>query len=433
MERFEGLSVDSIAISNMPASPEMRAVFTDSMLRRHETTIGDYYADSNPTHNPFYDQVMEIYELVAPSQLVADRLDVLGFDRTLTLRALDKALEEARTLYADWATANRPESVQADAREQLTHLDGYTALDWIRDLETAACDPDDGLRSTPGSRSWLLGHIEDLDNRFVLRAVLLALTDAEVRLDISAQVGGWRDKPETFCSEGLAAMRATAAMHAPIIVLTEGRTDIQVLQPALDLLYPHLIDLIRFMDYAERPEGGAGALVRTVRAFAAAGVVNRVVALFDNDTAATDALRNLAINELPAGIHILRYPELDLAMDYPTLGPPTADAPTGRLEKANVNGLAGSIELYLGRDVLTGSDGTLRPVQWRSFVPGARQYQGEIVNKEAVLDAYRAKVEAARVNPERMAVQDWSGLQAILELVRSAFRSGNEADDNEPG
>jgi hypothetical protein len=115
------------------------------------------------------------------------------------------------------------------------------------------------------------------------------------------------------------------------------------------------------------------------------------------------------------------------------LGPPTADAPTGRLGKANVNGLAGSIELYLGRDVLTGSDGTLRPVQWRSFIAAARQYQGEIVNKGAVLDAYRAKVEAARVNPERMAVQDWSGLQAILELVRSAFRSGNGADGNEPG
>jgi hypothetical protein len=339
----------------------------------------------------------------------------------LTLAALDKALEEARTLYADSLRANRPESVQADAREQLTHLDGYAALDWIRDLKTAACDPDDGLRSTPGSRSWLLGHIEGLDDRLVLRAVLLALTDAEVLLDISAEVGGWRDKPETFCSKGLAAMRAAAAVHAPIIVLTEGRTDIQVLEPALGLLYPHLTDLIRFMDYAERPEGGAGALVRTLRAFAAAGVANRVVALFDNDTAATDALRSLNINELPAGIRVLRYPPLELATDYPTLGPPTADAPTGRLGRADVNGHAGSIELYLGRDVLAGPDGTLQPVQWRSYIAGARQYQGEIMGKEAVHEAYHAKVEAARMDTGLIAGQDWSGVRAILDLIRTAF------------
>jgi hypothetical protein len=73
MERSGGLYVDSIAISNMPygAPPEMRAVFTDSMLRRREATIGDYYADSNPTHDPFDDQVVEIYELVPRPATVA--------------------------------------------------------------------------------------------------------------------------------------------------------------------------------------------------------------------------------------------------------------------------------------------------------------------------------------------------------------------------
>jgi hypothetical protein len=214
-------------------------------------------------------------------------------------------------------------------------------------------------------------------------------------------------------------MRADAAAHAPIIVLTEGRSDIQVLQPALDLLYPHLTELIRFMDYAERPEGGAGALVRTVRAFAAAGVANRVVALFDNDTAATDALRNLDVKELPTDIRVLRYPRLELAADYPTLGPPTADAPTGRVARADVNGLAGSIELYLGRDVLTGPDGALRPVQWRTYVTANRQYQGEIVDKAAVHETYRVKVEAARMDSRRIALQDWSGVRAILDLVRA--------------
>jgi HEPN/Toprim N-terminal domain 1 len=422
MSSYAGLYVDSITVdllrNGVPS--EILAVFADRMLRQRKTTTVEHYADPEVAD----DELVQVYEFVAPGRIIADRLDVLGFDRTLTLAALDRVLEAARSGYARWLAWPGSAEMRARWQQELAQLDGYTGLDWIGDLGTAAHHPDDGNQLTPGSRSWLLNLIEGLDHRFAMRAVLLALPDAEVRLDLTDLVeGGWlNDPPDRLCTEALIALREDAAVHAPIIVLTEGRTDIQVLQPALDLLYPHLTDLIRFMDYAERPEGGAAALVRTVRAFAAAGVVNRVVALFDNDTAATDALRNLNRNELPDGIRVLHYPELELAMDYPTLGPPTADAPTGRLERANVNGRAGSIELYLGRDVLTASNGVVRPVQWRSFVAGVRQYQGEVVDKNALHEAYRAKVEAVRADPGVMASQDWSGLQAILDLIRSAFQ-----------
>ena len=224
-----------------------------------------------------------------------------------------------------------------------------------------------------------------------------------------------------LCQSGLDEMRAVAAAHAPIVVLAEGKSDIAVLESALRLLYPHLTDLVRFMDYGDRPMGGAGALVNTVRSFAAAGIANRVVVLFDNDTAAADALRGLADSDLPANIQIRRFPPLDLARDYPTLGPPAADAPAGRLANADVNGLAGSIELYPGRDVLSGPDGVLRPVQWRSYIAGQGRYQGEIIEKDAVHQAYRAKVRAAEADRARMAGQDWSGLRAIFDLVLSAF------------
>ena len=112
---------------------------------------------------------------------------------------------------------------------------------------------------------------------------------------------------------------------------------------------------------------------------------------------------------------------VELAADYPTLGPPTSGIPSGGVARADVNGLAGSIELYLGRDVLTGPDGALRPVQWRTYIAGARQYQGEIVDKAAVHDAYRAKVKAAGIDPGLIATQDWSGMRAILDLIRGAF------------
>ena len=191
------------------------------------------------------------------------------------------------------------------------------------------------------------------------------------------------------------------------------------------LLHPHLSDLVRFMDYGERPTGGAGPSVNTVRSFAAAGIANRVVALFDNDTAATDALRSLGRARLPDNIRVRQYPPLDLARHYPTLGPPPADS---GVAYTNVNGLAGSVEMYLGRDILTLQDGTLRPVQWHTYIPGARQYQGEITGKQALHEAYRAKLRAAEIDPSNIAKQDWSGIHAIFDVVFQAFRSDTVTD-----
>jgi len=261
--------------------------------------------------------------------------------------------------------------------------------------------------------------IKDADRRIALRAALLARPDDEVRLDITYLVAmGALETTDALCSSGLKAMRAAASAHAPIVVLTEGKSDIEFLEPALRLLYPHLVDLIRFMDFGQRPSGGAGALVNTLKSFAAAGIANRVVALFDNDTAAADALRPLDRSRLPANVRVCQYPPLDLAVDYPTLGPPPAHT---QVANADINGLAGSIELYLGRDVLIGPAGKLRPVHWNTYIQSMQQYQGEIVDKNAIHDAYRAKVRAADADRSEVAQQDWSGVRAILDLVLHAF------------
>ncbi|MEU3549429.1 hypothetical protein [Streptomyces longwoodensis] len=206
-----------------------------------------------------------------------------------------------------------------------------------------------------------------------------------------------------------------------MVVLTEGRSDVAILEPAFALLYPHLTDLVRFMDFAHRPAGGAGPLASTLRTFAAAGIANRVVALFDNDAAGCDALRALRPEMLPGNLKALCYPDLALARRYPTLGPPTCDAPEGRREYADINGAACSIELYLGQDLLVREDGSLPPVQWRSFVAGMNRYQGEVVDKAALQQAFQTKLRAAVDTPSVRAVQDWAGLEAIFTAVLTAF------------
>jgi hypothetical protein len=175
--------------------------------------------------------------------------------------------------------------------------------------------------------------------------------------------------------------------------------------------------LIRFLDYERKPEGGVSALVRMVRAFAAAGIVNRVIAVCDNDTAVANDLRSIRSANLPANIRVIRYPVLELAKSYPTLGPADVES-AGRIRsREDVNGLACSIELYLGADVLTGPEGALRPVQWKSLIAPMNIYQGEVVDKELIHQAFRAKYALALKSPEAVKKQDWAGLRLILDEI----------------
>jgi len=122
---------------------------------------------------------------------------------------------------------------------------------------------------------------------------------------------------------------------------------------------------------------------------------------------------------LPANVTVARYPAVEIGHDYPTLGP-------AGLVSMDVNGLAGSIELYLGRDVLEDREGKLRPVQWTGFVRGSQQYQGELLEKSSLVQAFYDKAQIAERHPELRAGQDWSGLGVIVEMLLTELSRGDE-------
>ena len=45
----------------------------------------------------------------------------------------------------------------------------------------------------------------------------------------------------------------------------------------------------------------------------------------------------------------------------------------------NLNGLAGLIEMYMGKDILTGNDGNLELVQWGGYMSRVNKYQGSLI------------------------------------------------------
>ena len=85
-----------------------------------------------------------------------------------------------------------------------------------------------------------------------------------------------------------------------------------------------------------------------------------------------------------------------------------------------MNGVAASLELYLGRDVLL-RDGSLTPVQWRGYSESVGRYQGEVMHKADIQNAYRKKLACCREGHAEGQNADWSGMHAILRQIFDAF------------
>jgi hypothetical protein len=251
------------------------------------------------------------------------------------------------------------------------------------------------------------------------RALLEAAADsAQVVLDLTdVFVAGYYDESSALCEEALDSFADDYTQYGKIIILTEGSSDIAVLSESLRLLYPHLYDYYSFMDFhTPNMQGGAPGLVSIIKAFIGSGIPNRVVAVFDNDTAAADALIGLANITLPDNIRVIMLPTLDFAKSYPTIGP-YGSTPMN----TDINSLACSIELFFGEQVLLDDQGVYIPVQWRGYNNALKRYQGEIQNKGHLQEKFRTVVADALQDAEKKAAHDWSTIDRLWQHIFSAF------------
>lgn len=255
------------------------------------------------------------------------------------------------------------------------------------------------------------------DIRFLIRlACELAPSKSYVIQDVTSLINDeYYEEDEKICFNASRELIKGYSKNSSRIILTEGKADAKILKESLELLYPHLSEYYSFFDFnALKSPGGAGNLVNLVKAFATAGVENHVVALFDNDTAARDAVRSLKNLQLPSNIVFRHYPQLELLNDYPTIGP-------NGLTNMNINGLAASIELYLGVDILRNDQGDLTPVQWKGYIESLKSYQGEILHKSSLQSDFYKKRKRCLTETYLLQQTDWSGIIAILEDIFRAF------------
>ncbi len=370
---------------------------------------------------------------VASRRIVVDRLNAMGFTLEAARSIFDDGIRDKLAELSDYEGISETEELHAKdiaLYSKLSFESWLAAFCEIKskglqtwDLsphrkETVKCDLSELATFVLSSGDYEPSfRFPTNDVRYLLRAALEASNiDAVLFLDLTDVVDSSYYSIEDRISEmARGELSSDYPTNNKIVVLTEGSTDSRVLKSTLELLCPHLSEYYSFMDFhAPNAPGGAGQLVNTIKAFAGAGISNRIVAMFDNDTAARAALRGLNRIALPSSMRVLQFPNVPFAVSYPTIGP-------SGLVQMDVNGLAGSLELYFGEDVLRRADGFLTPVHWRGYDAAVGAYQGELTEKAQLQKRFDRKLAAAASTPALIESQDWTALRRVLNEIRCAF------------
>lgn len=349
--------------------------------------------------------------LKIPAKELLHRLLVYGYGDSLLKQMFEMSAEYELASAQEMHDANTDKRMADHYKERLEHAKALNYESWRGEVDAVLADKEYDLVASDVSSPF--SDLAYIDEGLILYLFLKdAPDDTKIIIDISDfAYDGWFD--DSFLELDNIDSLEARLRSAPILI-TEGVFDRRVLMESIALLYPHLVPYIKFLDTDYKTEGGASAVVKTLKSFAAAGISNRIIAIFDNDTAASEALTALKGFKLPEYFRVMKYPDIELAREYPTIGP------QGQVEM-DVNGLAGSIEMYLGRDVLMDDKGNMLPVQWAGYSAKMKAYQGEVVDKANIQRLFDTKLRTAKEHPEMIQGQDWEGIKLIVDKIIIEF------------
>lgn len=377
-----------------------------------------------------------VYEYANTVANIRQRLDVMGFSLRRVREEFYKVLAEDSVSHESQINRFVASSKKTDdaywqhlrIRGQLLNESSFE--DWIaafREIVSKKLIWTGKHHDSQLSRNPLVQYILEESRDFIFnypcrdfRCFLRFLTEVCADNDLVVQditdniATGHYNTNDAVCDMALKELIGDYPINERILILTEGSTDKFVLERSLKILYPHLYEYFSFMDFGlANASGGASSLVAVIKAFIGSGINNRTMALFDNDTAARAARKGLAKTPVPNNIRIIEYPNLEFAKNYPTIGP-------NGISELDINGLACSIELYFGIDVLT-QNGELTPVQWKGYDESLRQYQGEVNNKRILQDLFFEKCSKCIADPSLIAKMDWESMRLLLQTLFMAF------------
>ena len=408
-----------------------------SLFRSEDKIITSSIPNYFPCEREYYQRIFEknieeklvYYE--APINVIRDRLNIFGYDLRNACDGFRKWIyEENKNAERRIVELDKQDYLYESYANEISVLSELTPEIWIENLKKIH---DSGLQQRE-YKSASERHVDKtIDymlrkewygypgyDLFIPIRLAIEMLDEHNKLfyDITQLVwSGYYDYNDDVVKSEIDFVSLDSISKFKTIILTEGKTDAWILRETMNLLYPHLIDYYSFLDFESTGfGGGVGNLVNVVKAFAGAGIGNNVIALFDNDTAALSACRIFEKIDLPSNILICHLPEIDLLKNYPTIGP-------SGFVNLDVNGMAASIELYLGKDILCIDGADLSPIQWTGFDKFAGQYQGEVIDKPQLHKRFREKLYASKNNEQG----NWDDLKEIFDLLFGAFSDMNRS------
>ena len=345
--------------------------------------------------------------------VLLDRLEIQGY-----------TLEFSKTMF-DFFLKNKIEEYEDPdykfMKKELKLLKKIKLSDWIKKLsyiqenKISHFDYKDEFKNSDKLLHYMLINdwygFQGFDVCVFLRILLDIFDDGEFLCDLTDLLSSGYIE-----DDHISEMKKRYFKNDKIIILTEGKSDIEILSRTLKLLHPHLYSYFAFMDFENaKVAGGAGPLTGIVKSFAGVGISNKIVAIYDNDTAAIDAARQLTKITLPSNIKIMYLPEIERLKSYPTIGPAGAS-------DMDINGMTGSIEMYLGHDVLFDAiSASYYPIQWTGYNSGLKRYQGEIIEKDLVQKMYIDILKACEEDSSKIEDYDFSDIKLVLENLLKVF------------
>jgi hypothetical protein len=421
-----------IATYKNAVDPLVLSIFQPEDLVVFDRKIGDPFKLLHGRDSES-DERERAIQYISTAKKIKERLNVIGFTIKRVEEAFEYSKKESIELLSeslDHPFSNINESNDNELNEEIELLKNSTLSDFLNAskeiIENELGFPLD--KEIQISKNPIVNYLLqerygldkfpfDYDQRTLLRAILeITKPNESITYDITelVEAGYYECEPESVYNEVIDNITYDHEIGDKILILTEGSSDIEILKNSLELLYPHLSGYYSFMDFGtSNAMGSAGSLVASVKSFVGADIRNKIIALFDNDTAAESAIRGLSKTKLPENIKVIQYPNIKFLEVYPTISP-------SGITEMNINGLAGSIEMYLGKDSLT--DGKeLIPIKWKGVDSPSKKHQGEIVNKLKVQKKFDKRIRACKENPEVINNYDWSGIDQILKMIFEIF------------
>ncbi|MDB6105453.1 MAG: hypothetical protein JWO52_5452 [Gammaproteobacteria bacterium] len=271
---------------------------------------------------------------------IRPRLEMLGY-----------TLEACRTWLESWH-GDDENAIPSTAFEELKEF--LRSLPW--EMDGPYLDFDGMVMGTFG---------RPLDTYVVLRmlAEFPELENLPIRWEYADIVeGGWISPDDIVPGSG--AQRC--------MIVTEGSSDVHILERSLQHLYPDVADFFDFIDMKDgNPFPGVGNLVTFCRGLARIGYTGHMLIVLDNDTAGRGALEAIGSLDLSPNVRVTTLPSLPEFSQFKTLGP-SGDA----IE--DINGRACAIECFLDLNVIDAEPA----VRWTSYDKKLKSYQGELVRKD---------------------------------------------------